>query len=319
MKRTVASVADIGALAPSFERHLRGGNRSARTIRTYGEAISQLDAYLANAGISQAVSSIKREHIEAVIEDHFSRFKASPVLVRFKRLQQFFRRLEDEGEIQVSPMVRMNPLKVQTTLPDFLKPEEVKALLTACAGNGFEPRRDAARRSSPSFYDTGLRLSELVNLKLRFPEVEGSDIDLDLDRQVVFVVGKGNRARAVPIGAAAVTAMDRYFASARRIPTPPVPVFVLSLSRGLACRRSSRIGTPAESRRPPWHSLSSPCGWWNTPAWDRGRRRFLDSQPDVRTMRDPRPWPTTVQDPAFGGVTQIVVDQQRSDRASDRS
>jgi site-specific recombinase XerD len=219
VKRTVASVADIATLAPSFERHLRAGNRSPRTIRTYAEAISQLDAFLLRAGMPRAVSSIKREHIESFVEDHLARYKASTALVRFKSLQQFFRWLEEEGEVTVSPMARMNPPKVQTTPPDVLKPEDVKALLKACAGNEFDERRDTAIITL--FYDTGLRLSELVNLKLRSTEVEGSDIDLD--RQVVFVLGKGNRARGVPIGAATVKAVDRYVRVRSTHPDAAVP------------------------------------------------------------------------------------------------
>jgi site-specific recombinase XerD len=103
-------------------------------------------------------------------------------------------------------MERMKPPKVSSTPPDVLKPAEVKSLLDACAGATFEDRRDAAIITL--LYDTGLRLSELVNLKLTSTEVEGSDVDLD--RQVVFVIGKGNRARGLPIGAKSVKALDRY-------------------------------------------------------------------------------------------------------------
>ncbi len=154
----------------------------------------------------RSVAGIHREHVESYIEDQLSKHKPSTALVRFKSLQQFFKWCVEEGEIMSSPMERMKPPKVSSAPPDVLKPAEVKSLLDACAGAAFEDRRDSAIITL--LYDTGLRLSELVNLKLTSTEVEGSDVDLD--RQVVFVIGKGNRARGLPIGAKSVKALDRY-------------------------------------------------------------------------------------------------------------
>lgn len=205
-KTTARSVANVDVLAQSFARHLRAGNRSPRTVQSYLESVRKLEAFLAERGMPRSVAAIRREHVEAFLEDVLAHYKASTAVVRFKSLQQFFRWLVDEGEVTSSPMERMHPPKVPHNPPAVLKTEDVKALLKACEGNGLTERRDAAIITL--FFDTGLRLSELVNLKLRSEEVEGSDVDLD--RQVVFVVGKGNKARAVPIGARTVKALDRY-------------------------------------------------------------------------------------------------------------
>jgi site-specific recombinase XerD len=175
-------------------------------MTAYLEAVGQLDSFLADRGMPRDVASITREHVESYIEDQLDRHKATTALVRFKSLQQFFRWLEEEGEIAHSPMLRMRPPKVREEPPAVLKMEDVRKLLGACSGSTFEDRRDTAIVTL--LYDTGLRLSELVNLKLTSTEVEGPDVDLE--RQVVFVVGKGNRLRGVPIGAKSVKAIDRY-------------------------------------------------------------------------------------------------------------
>ena len=207
MARTTTSrIADIDVLAQSFARHLRAGNRSPRTVTSYMESIGQLDRFLAHKGMPRDVSSIRREHVEAYIEDVLARYKPATAVVRFKSLQQYFRWLLEEGEITESPMARMRPPKVPHDPPAVLTQTEVRNLLKACEGNDFTDRRDAAIIAL--FYDTGLRLSELVNLKVNSTEVEGSDIDLD--RQLVYVIGKGDRARVLGIGARTVKTLDRY-------------------------------------------------------------------------------------------------------------
>jgi site-specific recombinase XerD len=77
--------------------------------------------------------------------------------------------------------------------------DEHRSLLKACNGPSFEDRRDTALLMV--FLDTGGRLSEVVNLRVP---------DVDLDAQVLRVVGKGDRARDLPIGAKTVMALDRY-------------------------------------------------------------------------------------------------------------
>ena len=59
------------------------------------------------------------------------------------------------------------------------------------------------------FADSGMRLSELTNLKVE---------DLDLDARVAFVVGKGSRPRACPFGAKTAAALDRYMHGRARSP-----------------------------------------------------------------------------------------------------
>jgi site-specific recombinase XerD len=205
---------DLGTLIPSFGRHLRASNAAPRTIQSYLEACDQFHSFLVEHGMPTAPAKITREHIETYLEDVLARWKATTALSRFKSLQQLFKWLLDEGEIQHSPMERMRPPRVPEQPPAVLTLDELGRLLQACNGNTFEDRRDTA--IIRTFVDTGLRLSELVNLKLdskeftevNRPSLEGSD--LDLDEQLVTVMGKGRRARDVPIGSKTVKAIDRY-------------------------------------------------------------------------------------------------------------
>jgi site-specific recombinase XerD len=196
---TTAPTIDIPALLPSFQRSLKAANRSPRTVQSYTEAAEQLADFLVRSGMPSAVGSIRREHVEAFIVHLQSRFRTTTVAVRFRSLQQLFKWLAEEGEIESSPMARMHVPAVDEAPPAVLTDVELKKLLKACEGGGFTERRDTAILLC--FIDTGARLSEIAHLTMD---------DVDLDDQTLTVVGKGSRTRVLPIGAKAVKAIDRY-------------------------------------------------------------------------------------------------------------
>ena len=105
---------DIPANAASFARHLRAANKAPNTIKAYLEAVTRLDAFLADRGMPRDVAGIRREHVESFIEDQLARLKPASAANRYRSLQQFFRWLVDEGEIRETPMARMKP----PTIPD---------------------------------------------------------------------------------------------------------------------------------------------------------------------------------------------------------
>src|SRR5579884_878055 len=94
-----ADVAELTALVPSFQRSLRARNRSPKTIRGYTEAAKLFAAFAAERGMPTRAQAIRREHVEAFIEDQLARRTPSTAATRFRYLQQFFRWLEEEGEI----------------------------------------------------------------------------------------------------------------------------------------------------------------------------------------------------------------------------
>ncbi len=96
-------------------------------------------------------------------------------------------------------MANMKP----PTIPDVPVPvvsdEDIKKLLKVCDGKEFEQLRDTAILRM--FVDCGVRLAELSNLRID---------DVDFDLQVVLVVGKGKRPRAVPFGVKTGKAIEKY-------------------------------------------------------------------------------------------------------------
>ena len=120
---------DLQANARLFARHLRAGNRTPATVTSYMAAIRHLDTFLTARGMPRVVGAMRREHIEAFIEDQLARLKPASAANRYRSLQQFFKWLADEGELKESPMTRMKPPTVPETPPPVIREDEIRKLL----------------------------------------------------------------------------------------------------------------------------------------------------------------------------------------------
>jgi site-specific recombinase XerD len=133
--------------------------------------------------------------MEAQLRD----WRPATAAVRYRSLQQFFKWAIEEDEISDSPMARMSPPRVPEEPVPIVHDDDLRLLLKSCEGTSFENRRDAA--IIRIFIDTGCRLGEVTGLAIQ---------DVDLDQEVVIVVGKGSRPRTVPFGRKTGQALDRY-------------------------------------------------------------------------------------------------------------
>src|SRR4051812_35347193 len=75
---------DIPANARSFARSLRAANKAPNTIKAYLDAVARLDAFLGSQGMPQAVAGIRREHVEAFVEDQLARLKPASAANRYR-------------------------------------------------------------------------------------------------------------------------------------------------------------------------------------------------------------------------------------------
>ena len=107
--------------------------------------------------------------------------------------RRFFRYLVREGQVKEDPTAQIAMPKIGRSLPKSLTEEEVEALLAAPAVN--DPLGNRDRCMLEVLYATGLRVSELVNLR-------GAQVNLN--QGVIRILGKGNRERLIPLGEEAV-------------------------------------------------------------------------------------------------------------------
>jgi site-specific recombinase XerD len=184
-------------LLRSFERHLRAQNRSERTIATYLVGLRQADAFLRAHGTT--VQAATRADLEAFLADLLTRRAPSTAATYHKVLKLLYAWLAEGAEIPADPMRRIKPPIVPDKPVPIVPEDGLKRLLAACAGASFEARRDTALLML--LLDTGARRDEMAGLTL-------ADVDLDLD--VLLVLGKGRRERSLPFGRRAGEALDRY-------------------------------------------------------------------------------------------------------------
>ena len=118
--------------------------------------------------------------------------------------RRFFRYLVRESLIQVDPTAEIAMPKIGRSLPKSLTEEEVEALLAAPAVR--DPLGNRDRTMLEVLYATGLRVTELVNLRYG---------QINLNQGVIRIVGKGNRERLIPLGDEAVRWLTEFVRGAR--------------------------------------------------------------------------------------------------------
>ncbi len=114
-------------------------------------------------------------------------------------IRSFYRFLIREGWAATNPAQAVQAPKVQKRLPATLDVDQMNGLLDLSDHQGTIAIRDHAMMEL--FYSSGLRLAELASLNLR---------DVDFADQLVYVTGKGNKQRVVPIGSKAITALQQW-------------------------------------------------------------------------------------------------------------
>lgn len=210
--------ADIRELRRSFEVMLRSRNRAPTTMKSYLDAIDLFTEFADTTGRPTTVGRISRTDVEAFIGDQLKQWRPKTAAIRYGALLQFFKWCVEEGELAESPMVGMKPPHVPEAMIPVVPDADLKNLLKACEGTSFEARRDMALLRL--FIEGGLRLGEITGLKVD---------DIDWDYEIVRVVGKGSRPRAVPFGSKTAQALDRYGRMRKKHPKAKSPAWWLGV------------------------------------------------------------------------------------------
>lgn len=197
----------FGSLLDSFVLSLQAENRSPSTIRVYRYAALGFRDWLAAQERPTDPTQVTRQDVTGYIAHLLATQAEGTARAYHAALHRWFEWMIDEEEITRSPMDRVRTPHVHERPPELLSEEELRSLLAACAGSGFEERRDAAMIRIA--LDSGLRRAELAWLAME---------DVDLSNRVLTVKGKGGNLHLVPIGARTAQAIDRYQRARARHP-----------------------------------------------------------------------------------------------------
>ncbi len=176
---------------------------SPNTVEAYGRDISRFIDFIGDLPLATVDSALIREFLLKCREEGQDSRSTARYL---SSLKSFFKFLCEEGHLAGNPAEFLESPKIWSKFPGFLSLVDVEALLAAPDPKTLFGVRDKAMLEI--LYATGLRVSELVSLKLD---------DVDLEVGFLRSMGKGSKERVVPIGAVAQEAVQDYLLMARRL------------------------------------------------------------------------------------------------------
>lgn len=144
---------------------------------------------------------VVRRYVDSLYKAELSSRSIARHLATVRNFYQF---LLAEGKVELDPVGALPLPKQWKSLPKYLSVEQVEQLLSAPDAASANGLRDKAMLEF--LYATGLRVSELCRVELA---------GLTLDLGVVRVLGKGSKERVVPVGKAAIAAVNEYLRSGR--------------------------------------------------------------------------------------------------------
>jgi len=172
------------------------------TLKFYRADIAQFAAWLEPRGV--ALDATSPVELSAYLVERFPGSKASSANRRLSSLRGFFRWALRERRVIADPTLNIDSAKQPLRYPNTLNEAQVVALLQA--PDIATPLGLRDRAMLETMYATGLRVSELVGLRL---------FEIGLAEGVLRVVGKGARERLVPLGEVAIDWLERYLAESR--------------------------------------------------------------------------------------------------------
>lgn len=200
---------EISATIASFLTHVRvEKGLSVNTVAAYRRDLTKFDDFTKKKKLS--LEGVTKDDLVEFLSSLFRQKLDSRTVARHVvTLRNFFRYAQTHDLVAADPALNLESPKIRRTLPGYLRLEEIDKLLAQ--PNDKTPIGLRDRAMLDVLYSTGLRVSELVSLRV-----------MDLDKAVgcVRCIGKGDKERIVPIGKKALALVDRYLREARPKLTP---------------------------------------------------------------------------------------------------
>ena len=173
------------------------------TLASYRSDLGRLSAWLTEHG-HDALLDLRETTLTAFIAHLARQTRATSQARYLATLRRFFRWQLGRGRIVADPTLKLANPSRPSRLPKVMSEKQVEALLDAPDLDTPLGLRDRAMLET--LYATGLRVSELVNLRLH---------EISLADGVLRALGKGSKERLVPLGQLAIDWIGRYLAEAR--------------------------------------------------------------------------------------------------------
>jgi integrase/recombinase XerD len=177
---------------------------SQNTMISYREDLNRYMDYLSRRHIDALSKTTKNDIVNFMLDQKDRGLSANSVARRLAAIKVFYRFLVRERILKVDSTSLIDSPKLWKKIPDTLSLNEVDALLVQPDIRSTQGIRD--RAILETMYATGMRVSEVVNLKLD---------NINLEVGFLRCIGKGNKERVIPLGKKAIVSIQKYLAVAR--------------------------------------------------------------------------------------------------------
>lgn len=179
---------------------------SQNSIAAYINDINKLIVFLNENFKKIAPEKVKLQHLKSFV-DHLNSREVSPRTQArtISGIKSFYKYLLIEGKIISDPTALLESPKIGRKLPDILAMEEIDTLIEGIDLNKAEGQRNKAMLET--LYSCGLRVSELVNLKIT---------NLFFEQGFIKIEGKADKERLVPVSGRAIGEINRYLNGYRK-------------------------------------------------------------------------------------------------------
>jgi integrase/recombinase XerD len=193
----------------NFETYLKlEKSLSENSVEAYLFDVDKLEKYFTDAGIEISPVNVTYNDLKSFLVWYSETNKNTRTQSRvLSGIRAFFRFLLIEGEIEENPASLIESPKIGRKLPDVLSVDEINNIINQIDLSRPEGQRNKA--IIETLYGCGLRVSELVNLRLT---------DIHYKEEFVLVTGKGNKQRLVPINQIALKEIDNYKVDRNHLP-----------------------------------------------------------------------------------------------------
>ena len=167
---------------------------SQNTIDAYRRDLTEFLEFRLSKNVEE-INKIERTHINGyILKLHENKLNPTSVMRKTASLRGFFKWLCANEICEKNPALTLEPPKVPQKLPKVITAEEINIILS-------ENLNKREKVILELLYGCGLRVSELVNLKIH---------DIDISAKYLQCTGKGSKERIVPIGSKALHAIKMY-------------------------------------------------------------------------------------------------------------
>ncbi len=177
---------------------------SENTLESYGRDLKKFLLFIKSRGITSAREIKYGDILDFMIHSREEGLNATTIVRSMVSVKQFFKYLLSEKVLSEDPTAHIKTPKMKKAIPGVISLDDVESILGAPDESTPEGLRDAAMLEI--LYATGIRVSELIGLKL-------NDVNFELGFVVVY--GKGSKERVVPIGDKAREKLLSYLRDSR--------------------------------------------------------------------------------------------------------